>query len=365
MAATAPSLNTRQPLGSVSGARLRNLGQIKNKQNALSTSSPSLKSSASQLQIFNDYDSENIDPSIFNKSSYPSSKSSNTTFDSDPSSMKSFKAAHFVLSKATSTAPINASLAPAAGLKRKASTLDQAPSLPPLSERPIKALRTTPQPSIPAPAGRSPIKSKGPGILSRRRVSAKPFTRVDPPSFGATGLPFSLDAALAGTIPDYKPKQPKVVATLLDSKPKRWSFKIHEDTEDQEKTILMEHSTSTLDISGDESRAARKDDRGKENIPPVADLNAPVRSTSRNDMMSDDTRAPLADLNAKDYYAQGCDESSFFTVPAEGSMDSDKEQSNQSNIYDKESSNICNNDAAITNQFPEPESAKVVNEVTA
>lgn len=286
--------------------------------------------------------------------------------------MKSFKAAHFVLSKATSAHLTNASLAPVAGLKRKASTLDQAPSLPSLSDRPIKALRSTPPPSIPAPAGRSPVKAKGSGILSRRRVSAKPFTRIDPP-FGATknGLPFSLDTALSGTLPDYKPKQPKVLATLLDSKPKRWSFTIHEDTESQEETdmrhkeTVMERSASDLDISDDESRVTRKDDRGKENIPPVDDLNAPVRSTSRNDMMSDDSRAPLADLNAKDYYAEGCDESSFFTVPAEGSTDSNEEQSNQSNIYDKESSNIYNYDATITGQFPDPESAKVVNEVAA
>ena len=281
--------------------------------------------------------------------------------------MKSFKAAHFVLSKATAVHPTNASLAPAAGLKRKASTLDQGQSLPPLSDRPIKALRSTPKPSAPAPAGRSPIKSRGSGILSRRRVSAKPFTRIDPPTFGASenGLPFSLDAALSGTLPGYKPKQPKVLATLLDSKPKRWSFKIHEDTEAQEDHNIMEHNWSTLDISGDESRAARKDDRGKENIPPVDNLNAPVRPASRNDMMSDDSRAPLADLNVKDYYAEGCDESSFFAVPAEGSTDSDKEQSNQSNIHDKESSNVYANVDAITGQFSEPESAKVLNEVAA
>lgn len=327
---------------------------------ALSTSS-SLKSSASQPQIFNDHDSENIDPSIVNKPDFTSSKSSNTTLNSDPSSMKSFKAAHFVLSKATSLHPTNASLAPAAGLKRKASTLDQAQSLPSLSDRPIKALRSTPQPTIPPPAGRSPVKAKGSGILSRRRVSAKPFTRIDPPSFSATknGLPFSLDTALSGTLPDYKPKQPKVIATLLDSKPKRWSFKIHEDTEDFKSTLMrhsqniIQDSTMNLDISDDESRAARKDDRGKENIPPVEDLNAPVRSPSRNDVMSDDARAPLADLDAKDYYAQGCDESSFFTVPAEGSTDSKEEQSNQSNMYDKESSNIYNNDATITGQYPD------------
>ena len=111
--------------------------------------------------------------------------------------MKSFKAAHFVLSKATSGLPLNtsASLAPVAGVKRKASTIDQGQSSLPRSERPIKALRASPKPTITAPAGRSPVKSKGSGILSRRRVSAKPFARVDPPSLAAkNGLPFSIDA---------------------------------------------------------------------------------------------------------------------------------------------------------------------------
>ena len=336
---------------------------------ALPDSSSSFpKPSTPQLQIFEDHDSENIDPSTLDTFSKSSIKSPNT-LDSDPSSMNSLRAAHFVLSKATSSLPRNTSksLAPVAGVKRKASTIDQGQLSLPLSERPIKALRASPKPTTTAPAGRSPVKSKGIGILSRRKVSAKPFTRVDPPSFGAkNGLPFSIDAAISGTLSDNKPKQPKVVAALLDSISSGGPFEIYEDTEDQHEGILMEHksnlmdySCSILDISDDESRAAAKDDRGKENVPPLEDLNTSIRSipTSRNDMMSDDSRAPLSDLNASDYYAPECDASSFFIVPDEGSVDSDKDESN---LPDKEA-------AAVTpiEEIPELEWTQNVNEVAA
>ena len=172
--------------------------------------------------------------------------------------------------------------------------------------------------SAPAPAGRSPTKQKHKGLMSRRRFTASPFTRVDPPSSApAAGLPFSIDAAIAGTLPGLKPKSKSKTST------KGWQFEIHEDSPDDEMANLMEHSTCTLDISDDEGRCSPKGDRdNKENIPPVnyeAGGNTPA---SRRDMMTDEVRSPLGDLDAQKYYAEGCDASSIIVVPAE---EADKE----------------------------------------
>ena len=139
------------------------------------------------------------------------------------------------------------------------------------------------------------------------------------------GVPFSIDAALSGTVSSYKAKpEPQIgVSTLEDSMPKGWMFEIHEDTIEEELGNLMEHSTCTLDISDDESRQAAKDDRGKENIPPLdypASLSHPiattVRAASRKDLMTDEPRSPLGDLDAREYYAEGCDSSSYYIIPA-------------------------------------------------
>jgi hypothetical protein len=102
-------------------------------------------------------------------------------------------------------------------------------------------------------------------------------------------------------------------------------FKIHEDTPDEELGNLMEFSTQTLDISDDESRRIEKDFRGKENIPPMDFPDAsPVRlavaaapPATRKDMMTDEPRTPLGSLDAREYYAEGCDVNSYIIVPAD------------------------------------------------
>jgi len=122
------------------------------------------------------------------------------------------------------------------------------------------------------------------------------------------------------------------VPTLEDATPRGWMFDIYQDTEDDEMSNLMNHSTCTLDISDDESRRAAKDDRGKENIPPLDGLTAsasingtvaaaPSRRSDRRDEMTDESRMHLGELNAKDFYADGCDASSYIIVPAEKSND--------------------------------------------
>ena len=140
-------------------------------------------------------------------------------------------------------------------------------------------------------------------------------------------MPFSIDAALSGTVPSYKrePVQAITVPTLEESVPNGWMFDIHEDTPEEETGNVMSFSFQTVDISDDESRRASNHDRGKENIPPTDYLSSVVatqqvttaRSASRQAMMTDEPRTPLGDLDAADFYADGCDTSSYIIVPAE------------------------------------------------
>ena len=234
---------------------------------------------------FDDVDTENIDPLTF---SSPSKKSK--TFD-------------FELTKSEKTPLFN--LTPA----RPSQYIERVKATPICRKLPLKNMRDAPA-SAPAPAGRSPTKIKKNGILSRRRTTATQFTRVNPPTFSVgeskVGLPFSIDAALAGTVPSFKSKS---------THRKGWQFEIHEDSPDDEMANLMEHSTCTLDISDDESSPQKGDKDNKENVPPT-DYTTQL-SSSRRDMMTDEARSPLGDLEAKDFYAEGCDASSFIIVPAE------------------------------------------------
>lgn len=104
--------------------------------------------------------------------------------------------------------------------------------------------------------------------------------------------------------------------------PQSWMFEIHEDTPEEELGNLMEFSTQTLDISDDEGKRAARDDRGKENIPPLDHVVAAAEVStaspvSRDDAMTDEVRTPLGDLNASEYYAKGCDANSYIIVPSD------------------------------------------------
>ncbi|KAL6722010.1 hypothetical protein ACLMJK_001115 [Lecanora helva] len=291
--------SARQPFASLGGSRLRNMTNVKNQQNALPSSMPSSLKRHTPNE-FDDIDSENIDPLML---SSPSKKSRSFDFDISKTSntpmfslIPTKKPAQYV------------ERAQAAGQKRKADELTVTPT------NEARSTKRAQPSSAPAPAGRSP-KGKKAGILSRRRMTASPFTRINPPSTTTTqsnaSVPFSIDAALAGTVPAYKNKG-KSKTTLRKS----WNFEIYEDTPEDEMSNLMEHSTCTLDISDDESRASPKGDKdNKENIPPLdgATMSSQVLA-SRRDMMTDEIRSPLGDLDAKDFYAEGCDESSVFTV---------------------------------------------------
>ena len=111
--------------------------------------------------------------------------------------------------------------------------------------------------------------------------------------------------------------------------PRGWLFDIHEDTPEEELGNLVEFSTQTLDISDDEGKAEEQEKRGKENIPPsemsphaglssdpTVEATAATR-VSRKDMMTEDVRAPLGDLDARSFYAEGCDATSVVVVSEE------------------------------------------------
>lgn len=143
------------------------------------------------------------------------------------------------------------------------------------------------------------------GIGSARRNA----TRVNPPSGGVGGLPFSIDAALSGTVPTYTLDQE--ISALGKSKDSL-KFEIYEDTQEEYMGNIVEHATCILDISDDECRDKFYDDgSNKENVAPADHMGnhstghqVPV---TRKNMMTDEPRSPLGDLEAAMYYAEGCD----------------------------------------------------------
>lgn len=265
-------------------------------------------------EIFEDADSENMDPSIFASPTKKSKTSSTLDFD---------------LVK-----PSKFALVPT---PTRSVSLNATPSV--MSTRKILTPSSTAK-STPITKSRGSPKHNRISAISKRRASSSPFRRVDPPSFSPSSAPFSIDAALSGSIAGYTPKAPVIAApaapaiTILeDSMPNSWFFEIHEDTPEQEAANLMEHSASVLDISSDDDMATKQrndeQERGKENIPPpdwlaaqprIHDETSEVETVKRprlrkfvQDAMDEDRR-PLGDLVASDFYAEGCDASTYVTV---------------------------------------------------
>jgi hypothetical protein len=244
------------------------------------------KRRASSALFEDDNDAENIDPSMLKGSSKRSK-----VFDGTPK-----KTSRIVLSNTPRSAPVVSTLP---------SNLPSSTSLPSLntSITPISA------------RGGSP-KHKRVGLLSKRRASNSPFSRIDPPSFSrsvGSSMPFSLDAALSGTISTYTPKSAAKVPTLEDTMPKSWFFDIHVDTPEEEATNLMEHSACILDISSDDDCNTKLEnemrERGKENIPPpdhILTLSNPVGSNGiqhlsplANEVLIDPIAAEKITVHAK------------------------------------------------------------------
>ncbi|KAK6835020.1 hypothetical protein PG987_009714 [Apiospora arundinis] len=327
---------SRQPFAPLDGTRLQTLTSLKNRQNAASTASP-VKRKASD--VVEDNDAENVDPVIFAKRV---KGSSDTSFPA-----KDFiKPATFLLTKSASTSNIasNAVSTPKLAVPRPRSVLNPKSPAARLNTGIVKSS------TLSAPAGRSPTRGKRAGLLSSRRRTAGPYSRIDPPSFGlsssSSGAPFSLDAALKGTIPSYTsrdasatPAAPTssiapVSSTRSSDFPSlheadlksSWFFEIHEDTADQEMTNLLQHSTCTLDISSDEEserRQQRERAEGKENVPPMDDVSQTARpraarlAADADDMFVEKERSPLGEMDVKSYFADGCDETSVVIIPGD------------------------------------------------
>ncbi|KAK2592108.1 hypothetical protein QQS21_010179 [Conoideocrella luteorostrata] len=314
---------SRQPFAPLDGSRLQNLTSLKNRQNAITPQANSKR----KAELLDTDDSENVDPVLFAKRS----KGALGTPFRDM--LKKPSPSSFVLTRATITpstnvralvSPVKASTAPRRTLNPKS----------PIAKLNTKVIKSSP---ISAPAGRSPTHGKRSGILSNRRRTTGPYTRVDPPSFSLdSAAPFSLDAALKGTIPSYgsRPRSNALsngsssVSSLSEPDLKAsWFFDIHEDSPEQEMTNLLQHGTCVLDISSDEeseqkARREGAEGRDKENIPPSDDVSQTsarrsARAAALDEMVVEKERVALGEMNTADFYAHGCDETSVIVVPAD------------------------------------------------
>ena len=174
----------------------------------------------------------------------------------------------------------------------------------------------------------APIRGAAAGRLPKSNAF-KPFARgslgigtsykVRPSSLVSRHAPrtaLSISEHFSKTAPRSKIKLGPVAS--VPSK-KSWNFEIYVDTEQEEMANLMEHSTSTLDISDDEGGVSPKDDRGKENIPPE-ELSDSISSAqlsinpSRLIQMPDELREPLGELNPADFVPEGIDASDVVLV---------------------------------------------------
>ncbi|KAG6040796.1 hypothetical protein E4U41_007013 [Claviceps citrina] len=336
----------RQPFAPLDGARLQSLTSLNNRQNAL-TSPSNIKRKA---ELLGTEDFENVDPLLSAKRSKGASGTpTKDMLIKKPSAHVLIKAAVTPNAHARAlTSPIKASTAPRRTLQPKS---------------PINKLNTHLAKSSPlsAPAGRSPTGGKRSGLLSSRRQTAGPYARVDPPLFALdSAAPFSLDAALKGTIPSYASPdtaQSNEVANEQDTfvtppvlvRPRSnalskasssissslaepdsrtaWFFEIHEDTPEQEMTNLLQHSTCVLDISSDEenerkARRERAEGRDKENIPPSDDVSQTssrrsARAAALDDMTVEKERIALREIEPADYLATGSDATSLIIMPGD------------------------------------------------
>lgn len=228
-------------------------------------------------------------------------------------------------------------------------TENQDPGMSEKSSKPAKASRFAmktitprilsqkPKPAVPVatatvsptkPAGRSPQASPSKSAckpFARRSNVSK--TRPELASRKGVSRPFSIAAALSGKTKAAAPAPaPAVVAPAPKKEtPASWNFEIHVDSEEEEMTNLMQHSTGVLNISDERSTRSRASSiRGKENVPPselglVLPAAAPVAAAAvtaavaTQETMEED-RAPLGELNAADYYGADCHAFSYAVV---------------------------------------------------
>lgn len=338
------ALSSRAPFAELGSPRLHSLSSAKNRQNGIlpditsplkqsrmDLSSPFRQTPSSSRKrrapaVFEDDDAENIDPA----GSHSPPKKSKAANDFTKSTAFSI----YVSPSKPST---------------RTRTFDDSPAVP-SARKALSSVKPNTTNSTPIALSRGSPKNKRLGLLSKRRASSSPFTRVDPPSFSQDSpVPFSIDAALKGSIPNYTPKpsspMPKSnhVAELEASMPKSWFFDIYEDTPEQEAANLMEHSAAILDISSDDDCETKRRNEdlecGKENVPPTDFVPMQPSSRSSEDAVGsddavavepvkrrrmkkilqdamDEDRRPLGDLPPAEFYGEGCDARSYVTVDA-------------------------------------------------
>ncbi|KAJ5795251.1 hypothetical protein N7457_001850 [Penicillium paradoxum] len=277
--ATLTMTPTRQPLGCLDSPMRPMMRSKLNRQNQ-QNGAMAMKSSMSPMKtsIFIDTDSENINPASL-------STKRKRTLDDDENAKSTSKPKSSRM--ALSTRSTNNS---------------------PRLSTPLKISSTATPKSAPIlkPAGRSPLKSSK--SATRRSIIAKPRSELC--NKRSVARPFSLAAALAKSkAPNPAPKAPA-----------SWCFDIHVDTEQEEMTNLMQHSTTVLDISDDEGKTDACS-RGKENISPQElgieipqSSSATVAAAARKAPKLDEPRSPLGELNAADYYAEDCNAFSYVVV---------------------------------------------------
>ena len=287
------------------------------------TSSPSLKPSAKRrvTPSFDDFDAqnddaENVNPNMF-LSPMKRTKLDMPSTSLKPKGLSTLPSSFNFTFNPTKTTPTTSMPPPATYPSRLSTPMKYAGVSKPSARTPLTA-----------PAGRSPKSKRDKG----RRLSAHtPITRIDSSllsrSSARTGLPFSIDAALTASLKTPAPAAaplPKPASSIEESMPSSWFFAIHEDTAEEEAENLMEHSTSTLDLSSDdESTTKANEDRGKENVAP-ADYDAVASSSPRSsrrslksaaDMETDEAvRAPLGSLDTTEFIPEGLTKDSIVVI---------------------------------------------------
>lgn len=307
---------TRQPFAPLNEARLQTLTSLKNRQNAISNTSP-VKRKASDVSGSDN--SENVDPILFSKRAKGA--------DGSPSKDSFIKPSTFFL-KSDSVHGFSAPIPSQTANPRPRSVLTPRS---PAAKLITKNTRSTP---LSAPAGRSPHRKRS-GLLSSKK---RPGTRLEAPVFGLpagpSAVPFSLSDALKGTISRYTNQNDAPASKQSSStsgftglhEPElksSWFFDIHEDTEAEEAANMLQHGACVLDISSDEEserRRQRERAEGKENIAPLDDISqtsyprAARHTASTDEMVIEKERSPLGEMDPTQYYSEGCDENSVVTV---------------------------------------------------
>ncbi|GES58126.1 hypothetical protein BO80DRAFT_25579 [Aspergillus terreus] len=286
---------TRQPFANLDAPRMRSI--MRSKMNLKNQRDGLLASKRQPLSVM---DAENIDP--VTRLAAKRKRGCDEDVD-DTDSLKAhgptkpIKASRMALTTVAANPPPRKSTTTTTIPVTPRKPLQTATTAPCKSPAPIKPMGRSPQPARPSP---------------RRSNIAKPASA--PASRRTVKRPFSIATALSGG----KPKAPASAKTT----PASWAFDIHVDSEQDELTNLMQHSTCVLDISDDERKAddAVAAGRGKENIPP-AELGLGLAAqpevpapTLRKEKMLDEPRAPLGELNAPDYYPDGCHAFSYEVV---------------------------------------------------